>query len=133
MQTEETRGRRGSVLVVDDDLEFVQLITRTLGAPPRAYQVHQASSGAVGLELLRSARPDAVVLDLLLPDLDGYAVLHHIRTDQTLFDTPVIVVSAQGYEPETIHAELLGVVQAAGFTVAELVAWLRTSLGVLAV
>jgi signal transduction histidine kinase/CheY-like chemotaxis protein len=120
-----------SVLVVDDDAEFVQLMARMLSAPPRSYRVLRAQNGRDGLAQLRAQRPDLVILDLLMPEMDGYAMLEQLREDEALGATPVIVVSARGYEREVVRASMLGVLRADGLSVGDLVAWLRVSMATL--
>ncbi|NJM07403.1 response regulator [Candidatus Gracilibacteria bacterium] len=120
-----------SVLVIDDDPEFVQLMTRMLGAAPQPYRVYKAEHGSAGLAQLRALRPDLVILDLLMPEMDGYTVLRTIRQDPALDTTPVIVVSARGYDQEVVRASMFGAVRGDGFSIGDLVAWLRASIGAL--
>jgi CheY-like chemotaxis protein len=79
------------ILVVEDDADTLQLfvayLTR-LGAEVRA-----ASTAVAALALLESWRPDVVLCDLHLPDVDGYALLARLRADPTLADLPVVAIS----------------------------------------
>ena len=87
------------VLVVDDDLALARALAINLKA--RGYDVVTASSGRQALEVLARARPDVVVLDLGLPDLDGIEVLHGIRGWNSV---PVVVLSARTTSDEKVEA-----------------------------
>jgi signal transduction histidine kinase/CheY-like chemotaxis protein len=92
------------VLVIDDDRDFVRLITRMLDSPVRRYQVISAYSAQEGLMMLDQHQPDLVLLDLRLPDQDGSQVLEQIRSSPQWRNIPVVVVSAQD---EIDHMEKL--------------------------
>ena len=89
----------GSVLVVDDDGDVralvVELLTRS------GYDVSEAPNGREALKLLYEQRPDLVVLDISMPELDGWATLDRIRE---LSDVPVLMLSALGAELEKVRA-----------------------------
>jgi adenylate cyclase len=82
----------GSILVVDDDRVNRALLTRTLEA--LGHRVLTASSGSEALGLLRVQLPDIVLLDIVMPDLDGVTVLERIKGDPALRAVPVIMISA---------------------------------------
>jgi signal transduction histidine kinase/CheY-like chemotaxis protein len=84
------------VLMIDDDPDFVQMFSRMLHAVRRSYQVWEAYSGQEGLAVMEQHRPDIVVLDLLMPDVDGFTVIQHMKGNAALADIPVVVVSARG-------------------------------------
>ena len=89
----------GSVLVVDDDGDVralvVELLTRS------GYDVTEAPNGREALKLLYEQRPDLVLLDISMPELDGWATLERIRE---LSDVPVLMLSALGAELEKVRA-----------------------------
>ena len=89
----------GSVLVVDDDGDVralvVELLTRS------GYDVSEAPNGREALKLLYEQRPDLVLLDISMPELDGWATLERIRE---LSDVPVLMLSALGAELEKVRA-----------------------------
>ena len=86
---------RATVLIADDDRSFVQLIRRVLqSAPENGYGVLTAYGGAEALRKARRFRPDAILLDLLMPDMSGFDVLAAIRQEEELRQTPVIAVTA---------------------------------------
>jgi len=84
------RPRR--VLLVDDDVEVRGLLEVVLGGDDRFDVVGQAADGAEALELAESRRPDVVVIDLLMPRMDGFAVLPRLR--RALPESRIVVVSA---------------------------------------
>lgn len=120
-----------SLLIVDDDPEVVRLLSRMAHLAPRPFQVMRAYGGAQALALLRRRRPGAVVLDLLMPEVDGYTVLEHMQADERLREIPVIVVTAKGQEEEVITAGLVGVTRRDGLSVGELMRCLKASLDAL--
>src|SRR4051812_11733910 len=81
------------ILVVDDDAQLVRAVRPTLTA--HGYEPHDAPSGEAALELFARLRPDAVLLDLGLPGIDGLAVIGRIREHH---ETPIVVLSARGEE-----------------------------------
>lgn len=85
----------GTVLVVDDNSEAVQLFARILGASERGYRILRALNGQRALSLLRQRKPDVILLDLLMPGMDGYQLLQEKKQDLHIRDIPVIAISAQ--------------------------------------
>jgi two-component system KDP operon response regulator KdpE len=88
-----------TVLVVDDDPALVRALTINLRA--RGYEVHAAATGAAALQLAAAHPPDAVVLDLGLPDLDGGEVIAGLRG---WTDVPILVLSAREQSREKVAA-----------------------------
>ena len=84
------------VLVIDDDKLFRWTASKVLERA--GYRVHEAATGEAGLAAVRDCHPDAVLLDIRLPDLDGFALLKAIR--QARPDLPVLMVTADP-TPET--------------------------------
>ena len=80
------------VLVVDDLPQNVKLLEAKLAS--EYFDVITASGGAEALELIHSESPDIVLLDVMMPEMDGYEVCERIRADQTVAHLPVIMVSA---------------------------------------
>ncbi|MBI2939848.1 MAG: response regulator [Chloroflexi bacterium] len=124
--------RPRSVLVADDDPEMVRLLVRMIHSSLRRCQVWTAYDGAECLELLEAKQPDVLFLDLLMPRLDGYAVLEKMRADGSLRGVPVVVITAKGNQEETVVASALGVSRPGGLSVAETIRCLRSSLDALA-
>jgi class 3 adenylate cyclase len=83
----------GHILVVDDDR--TTRLKLSLGLKQQGHAVTEAENGRQALEKLRTELFDLVLLDIMMPDLDGYQVLEEMKNDHVLRDIPVIVISAQ--------------------------------------
>ena len=82
---------RNSVLVIDDDPHVRELLTRFLGR--EGFGVRVASDGEAGLRMAGEAKPCAILLDVMMPKMDGWAVLSRLKADPELAGVPVIMVS----------------------------------------
>jgi signal transduction histidine kinase/DNA-binding response OmpR family regulator len=120
-----------SVLVVDDDPGMTRLLSRMVRSLAHGCDVLVANDGETALRLLAERRPDVLLLDLLMPGTDGYAVAAAVRASADLRRTVVIVVSARGLHDETVVATELAVTRASGLPVGEAVRWLRAGLAAL--
>ncbi|QSQ21919.1 response regulator [Pyxidicoccus parkwayensis] len=80
------------LLIVDDELAIVEALQDILSV--EGYDVVTAFNGAEGLQRMAAARPDLVLLDLMMPVMDGREMLRRMREDATLHDVPVVVMSA---------------------------------------
>jgi CheY-like chemotaxis protein len=89
------------ILVVDDTPQNVKLLDAVLA--PRGYVVQTASSGPTALDQIASDAPDLILLDVLMPEMDGYEVCRRLRADPATRFLPVILVTASG-EPEKVKA-----------------------------
>ncbi len=98
-----------TVLVIDDNHDFVRLLSRMLDHPLRRYQVLTAYGGQEGLDLIALHQPDLVFVDLDMPDMNGLEVINRIRADSRFRNLPVVVVSGQD-APEQSEA-LTGPIQ----------------------
>jgi two-component system alkaline phosphatase synthesis response regulator PhoP len=85
---------KGRILVVDDEIYIVHILDFSLGM--EGYEVLTALDGEQALERVRSEKPDLVVLDIMMPKLDGYEVCRAIKSDPATRNTPVILLSAKG-------------------------------------
>lgn len=94
------------MLVVDDDETLLQSLNWVLA--DKGYDVEAIGKGAELIARLDSARPDAVLLDLLLPDMDGTEILERLRADERWRDVPIIVISSLSPEEGTERAFSLG-------------------------
>jgi excisionase family DNA binding protein len=84
-------GRR-KALVVDDDVELVELITDVLDADGR-FEVRTANNGFDAGMMVKEYKPDILVLDVMLPDINGRDVCERVRSDSTLDDVQIICIS----------------------------------------
>lgn len=85
---------RKRILVVDDEIYIVHILEFTLTM--EGYEVLTAADGEEALRRLEQDRPDLVVLDIMMPKVDGYEVLRRIRADEEFHQLPVILLSAKG-------------------------------------
>ena len=122
------RGQR-AVLIVDDDQHMVRLLSRMVHAFSRHFRVLRAYDGVAALDVMRQQKPDLVLLDLLMPEMDGYTVLQKMREDESLREVPVVVVTARGMqEDEAVVAGAFGLVRSGGFPAGELIRCLKAVL-----
>ena len=94
-----------TILVVEDDERIQRLVELVLRG--EGYSVVQASDGRQALDMIASSKPDLVLLDLMLPVLDGWALRERLRQRPATSDIPIILMSAVRNLPET--AQELGV------------------------
>jgi CheY-like chemotaxis protein len=124
------KGR--TVLVADDEPEALRLFWRMLASSPRGYRVVAAGDGQRALRMLRELRPAVLLLDLVMPGMDGFQLLAAKRDDPTIRDIPVIVLSARDPAGQPIVASALAATRAGGLSVAQLLAAIRSLTGILA-
>lgn len=108
-----------TILVVDDNADMVRLLARTIRQASRRCQVWQATTGREALAILSEHQPDAILLDLLMPDIDGYAVLARMRADERLRSVPVVAMSGGGIGTEAMTIDLIGITRLGGLSVDE--------------
>ena len=92
------------VLVVEDNANLAFGLTRSLES--EGYEVEAAEDGLRGLEMARTTNPDLVVLDLMLPGMDGYTILKKLRAEGK--DVPVLILTARGEEADKVFGFRLG-------------------------
>ncbi len=85
---------------IEDEAEMIDLVRLILGR--RGYTVLGATGGREGLELVRKELPDLVLLDLMMPDMDGWDVYHQIKSEEQTRDIPVIVITAKAQNIDKI-------------------------------
>jgi CheY-like chemotaxis protein len=96
-----------SILIVDDDPMFRDVVRMRLSAA--GYQTFAAAGADAAWEMAKTHRPDVILLDLVMPEVDGVSFLRRLRADPALAPTPVIVVSGLSYMALTKAAEQLGI------------------------
>lgn len=92
------------ILVVEDNADLAYGLQNNLEI--EGYEVRVAEDGETGLKRARAWEPDLIILDLMLPDLDGYRVLQHLRKDGV--QTPVLILTARGEESDKVLGFRLG-------------------------
>jgi two-component system alkaline phosphatase synthesis response regulator PhoP len=80
------------ILIVDDDPDLVEAVTMILES--KNYEVSAAYGGIEGLEKARTENPDLIVLDVMMPDKDGYVVCKELKADPELRKIPVLLLTA---------------------------------------
>jgi two-component system alkaline phosphatase synthesis response regulator PhoP len=86
---------KGKILVVDDEVYIVQILEFSLSRI-EGYEVITATDGEEALEKVREGRPDLVVLDVMMPRMDGYEACRRLKAEESTKDIPVILLSAKG-------------------------------------
>ena len=99
-------NEKGHILVVDD--HRTSRLKLALGLKQQGHTVVQAESGQQALDMLRAESFDLVLLDILMPEMDGYEVLRQMKSDSALRDVPVIVISAQDELENVVRGIELG-------------------------
>jgi CheY-like chemotaxis protein len=85
-------GAPGTVLVVEDDEDERQLVRATLEA--RGWTVREAANGRLALDAIRAELPDVILLDLMMPEMDGFELVAALQANAAWRDIPVVVVTA---------------------------------------
>lgn len=121
MSIEKDTGEKGgeepqTVLLVDDDREVLHLLSRMLTSTERPYRVLQTSSGHRALEILRKRQPDVMLLDLMMPGMDGFQILEQKRQDPAICDIPVVIISAQDPNGQPIVSRQLTIIHNSGLS-----------------
>jgi CheY-like chemotaxis protein len=118
-----------SVLVTDDDedLRFLCQMHLEMGG----FRVTQASDGSEALEMARGDRPDLILLDLMMPVMDGWECLAELKSDRTLRDIPVFVVTGKSQNSDQERAFSMGAEAfiTKPFQAPALIARIRESIG----
>jgi len=104
------------ILVVDDDPHVAEMLRQIL--PESDFELTCAEDGQTGLQAVMARRPDVILLDLMMPKLDGFGVIERLRADAELRNIPVIVISAKeltAQESKTLRESVAFVMQKQGF------------------
>jgi signal transduction histidine kinase/CheY-like chemotaxis protein len=104
------------VLVVDDDPDVAEMLRQTL--PESDFVLASAEDGEAGLQSIEARRPDVILLDLMMPRLDGFGVIERLRADPELRNIPIIVISAKDLteaESKTLKESVAFVMKKQGF------------------
>ncbi|MDP9185642.1 MAG: response regulator, partial [Actinomycetota bacterium] len=113
---------RRTLVAIDDDPVDLDLLEAVLA--PEGWRVVRATGGEEGVRAVRRERPDVVVLDLLMPDLDGFAVVEQLRADPIIGDIPVVVLTSREMtraDRERLAGQISFLAQKGTFPQAELV------------
>lgn len=93
-------GEKKHILCIEDEPEMIELIRIILGK--KGFEVEGAIGGEEGLEKARAKKPDLILLDLMMPEMDGWEVYRQLKSDDELKDIPVIIVTARSQSIDKI-------------------------------
>jgi DNA-binding response OmpR family regulator len=124
--TEEKKGDR--ILIVDDTLQNIQVLGTVLRE--QQYQINVAQNGLQALELVAKVIPDLILLDIMMPELDGFATCERLKADEKTRDIPIIFLTAKTETDDIVRGFELGAVDyvTKPFNPTELLARVRTHL-----
>jgi len=120
--------KQGVILIVDDEPDALQLFGRIITSLGSRYRVLLARDGREALDILGEQRADLILLDLVMPNMDGFQFLDRRRQDPYLQDIPVLVISARDPAGGPIVSSGLALVKKGGFSVQELIGQIRTTM-----
>ena len=92
MTTNKTEENKGNILIVDDTPENLQFLSATL--LDRGYKVRGVINGKMAIRAARAGCPDLILLDIKMPEMDGYEVCRQLKADPKTSEIPVIFISA---------------------------------------
>ena len=98
---------RATILLVDDEVANIEVLSAAL---EEEYEISFATSGAEAVRLAREQLPDLILLDILMPDMDGYEVCRQIKSEPLLADVPVIFTTALGGQRDELKGLSLGAI-----------------------
>ncbi len=102
-----------TILVVDDKPDELHLFVRMLKSMPTHHRILQANDGVRASSMIRSRKPDLILMDLIMPGMDGFQVLAEKSRDQTISSIPVIVISARDPMGEPLLGNTLSISEVA--------------------
>ena len=108
------------VLVVDDGADEIELLRQLLRAFDETLTVETATNGQMALAMLATHPPDLMLLDIVMPDMDGWQVLKAMASDAALPKVPTLFVSAQDPYEQPPRSDFMVVAAAEGFSISQL-------------
>jgi adenylate cyclase len=102
--------RKTKIMVIDDDLRNLELMEARLA--PKGYEVITASDGSGAVAIILAKKPDLILLDVMMPVLDGYSTLSKIKENKSISKIPVVMVTCVDFE---LNKELALQLGAAGY------------------
>ena len=123
------QGSAKRVLIIEDDRFLRELIARKL--TDEGFDTLEAGEGEEGLKRVKEEKPDLVLLDLILPSIDGFEVLSRMKRDPKLASIPVIILSNLGQREEVERGLKLGAIDyliKAHFTPGEIIEKIKNAL-----
>jgi DNA-binding response OmpR family regulator len=102
-------GNQKAVLVVEDDVFLAQLLTNRLERA--GLNVVRAGDGEEALRVLKSTKPDLILLDIILPKKSGFEVMEEIQKDPMLKSAPIVIISNLGQDEDVARGKQLGAIE----------------------
>ncbi len=121
-----------TILIVDDEEDELQLLARLLKSNKEHYSILQVTTGQRALSMLRNRQPDVMLLDLMMPGMNGFQVLEEKARDPAIAAIPVIIISSRDPAGEPIISNTLTVTQGAGLSQRNLIACIQALGSILA-
>lgn len=103
---EKNKKKENKVLIIEDDQFLAKMLEQVLSC--KGYSITRAANGSEGLEQSLKGGFGLIILDIILPDYDGFELLDKIRHSQTAKKTPVLIISNLGQEEDVQHGLKLG-------------------------
>ena len=101
-----TAKKLGKIVILEDEELLLDILTRKF--KEKGYQVFSETDGKKGLEMIKSQKPDLILLDLVMPLMDGFEVMRILKDDSSLKHIPIIVISNSGNEKEIQESLKIG-------------------------
>ena len=98
--------KKSRILVVDDELEVVNLLRKRLEKAD--YEVLTATSGPQGVRVALEQKPDLILLDIIMPEVDGLTILRQLKAEEATSRIPVVMVTAKGMTDSIFEARKYG-------------------------
>ncbi len=117
---------QGTILIVDDEPDALHLFGRIIASFDADYRVLLARDGQEAMDILDDCRPDLILLDLVMPNMDGFQFLNKRQLDPRLLDIPVLVISARDPSGGPIVSKGIAITRKGGFSTQELLAHIRS-------
>jgi len=128
--TTKVQTRSVRILAVDDEPAALDMLEETLG--PAGFDVVRAGGGWAGVELARDERPDLVICDLVMPDLDGFGVVGELKADPATADIPIIILTGHDLsaaDKHRLNGKVMGIVSKGPNAQDGLRIWLGRAVG----
>ncbi len=119
----------GTILVVDDDPDTLQMLGRILASFDQNYRSLAARNGQEALEILKDVRPDLILLDLIMPGMDGSQLLAEMKRRPEQARIPVVVISARDPSQQPIVSQAFTVTQKGGFSLRQVLGAIEFASG----
>lgn len=98
---------KGKILIIDDEKDIVDTLTLMLQA--RDYAISSAGDGQEGLDKAKNEHPNLILLDIMMPGIDGYSVCMKLKADRDTRNIPVVIISARSERDSVVKCHNLGV------------------------